>query len=236
MNRVHDPFRLREERIFHLVRRRDPVLCANDDRRRIQIVKRKFRDVACKVAHEAVAFAGIARDDDAPGLLDALDDGFIVERNQRTRIDDLRRNAVFLLQHVRGLGDAIERSSNRENGHVLAHALDIGFAKRDFVFRFRHAFRVEELRNVIDALALEENDRIGAVERGLHKPLCVIRRSREYDLESGNVRHQRAPVLRVLRAVFAADAHAEHDRHLEHACAHGLPFAELVEDFVSRAA
>jgi hypothetical protein len=35
-----------KERVFHLVRRRDPVLCANNDRRRIEIVKREFRDVA----------------------------------------------------------------------------------------------------------------------------------------------------------------------------------------------
>ncbi|MPM09883.1 hypothetical protein SDC9_56206 [bioreactor metagenome] len=101
----------------------------------------------------------------------------------------------MFLQHVGGLRRAVKRSANGENGHVLARTLHVRLAERDFVLRFRHAFRMEELGNVVDALAFEEDNRIGAVERGLHEPFCVVRRCREHDLQAGNVRNQRAPVL-----------------------------------------
>ena len=43
-------------------------------------------------------------------------------------------------------------------------------------------------------------------------------------------------VLRVLGAVLASDGYTHHNRHLEYVAAHGLPFRELVEDFVAAAA
>ncbi len=50
------------------------------------------------------------------------------------------------------------------------------------------------------------------------------------------MRAERGPVLRVLGAVLAAHADAQHHGHLQQAAAHGLPLRQLVEDLVTRAA
>ncbi|MPN34374.1 hypothetical protein SDC9_181867 [bioreactor metagenome] len=94
---------------------------------------------------------------------------------------------------------------------------------------------MEQLAYVVDALALEEYDRIGAVECSGHKTLGVIRRHGIDDLEARDVRAHGGPILGMLRAVFYADRHPERDRHLDDPGAHGLPFGHLVEYIVGAA-
>ena len=49
---------------------------------RIQIIESKLRDVGCQIAHERIAFTGVAGDDDAACFLHGFDDLFILEGNR----------------------------------------------------------------------------------------------------------------------------------------------------------
>ena len=95
---------------------------------------------------------------------------------------------------------------------------------------------MELLAHVVYTLAFEEYHRIGAVQSGLHKTLGLPRSRGEAHLESGDMRAQARPVLRMLRAVFGAHGHAQYYRHLKYARAHRLPLGHLVEYLVARAA
>ena len=50
------------------------------------------------------------------------------------------------------------------------------------------------------------------------------------------MRGERRPVLTVLCAVLGADGNTKHNRHFQNAGAHRLPFCNLIEDFIARAA
>ena len=95
---------------------------------------------------------------------------------------------------------------------------------------------MELLALVVDSLRLEEDNGVGALKRCGHESLCVVRRGREYYLESRDVSGQSRPILRMLCAVLASDGYAEDDRHLEDARAHCLPLSHLVEYLVARTA
>ena len=60
----------------------------------------------------------------------------------------------------------------------------------------RHAFRaVKQFGLIVDALALEEDDRIGARQGGVHQALGVVGRGGKGDFQAGNMRAERGPVL-----------------------------------------
>ena len=58
----------------------------------------------------------------------------------------------------------------------------------------------------------------------------------KHDLETGDVRAERGPILRMLRPIFRADRDAQHQRHLQDPGAHRLPLGHLVKDFIAGAA
>lgn len=118
----------------------------------------------------------------------------------------------------------------------LPSRLMSGSAERNLVVAFRHAAFVELLSHVVDTLALEEDHRVGSLQRGVHQTLRVIRSNREHDFQAGNVSRERGPVLRVLSAVFRSDRNADYDRHFQNVAAHGLPLGQLVEHLVAAAA
>ena len=92
---------------------------------------------------------------------------------------------------------------------------------------------MELFADVVQTLAFKEDHRIGPVKRRGHQPLGVVRGDREDDLEAGNLRNQRGPVLRVLGTVLGTDRDADDDGHLEDAGRHRLPLRQLVEHFVT---
>ena len=95
---------------------------------------------------------------------------------------------------------------------------------------------MELFAHVVNALALEEDHRVGALQCGIHQPLRIIGRNGEHDLQARDMCRQRSPVLRVLRTVFRTDRHAYDHGHLEDVAAHRLPFGQLVEYLVAAAA
>ena len=233
MEEIQEPARLREEVGFEFVARRDPVAGAEDGDRRVEVVEAEAADVAGEVVEEPATLAGVASHDDLARLLDGFDDFLVVERDERACVNDFYADAVLGLEQLRRLERAVERGADGEDGEILAFALDVRLAERDLVAFSRDAALVELLADVVDALALEEDHRVGAVERGGHEALGVVRCGREHDLEPRHLCAEGGPVLRVLGAVFGADGDAYDDGHLEDACRHGLPFRELVEDFVA---
>ena len=63
---------------------------------------------------------------------------------------------------------------------------------------------MEFLSLVVDALALEEDDRVGSLQCAVHQSLGIVWSYREHNLESRYVGAERSPVLRVLGAVLAS--------------------------------
>ena len=164
MDGIHDPGGLGEEALLKFVGGGDPVLRTHDDRGRIQIIESKLRDVGCQIAHERIAFTGVAGDDDAACFLHGFDDLFILEGDQGTGIDDLGGNAILILENISGLYGAIQCCSNGEDGDVRAAAFYVRLTQRDFVFLLGNALWVETFAHVIDPLAFQKDDRVGAVQ------------------------------------------------------------------------
>ena len=100
---VDNTVSLREEVLLKLKGGGYPVAGAEDCRRSIEVVKRHLCNVGSHVAHDASAVAGVAYDNDASRLLNALYDLFIVEGNDGARVDDLCGDAVLFLQACRQL-------------------------------------------------------------------------------------------------------------------------------------
>ena len=143
----------------------------------------------------------------------------------------------FFFQYVGGFQRAVERGADGEDRQVAAVAAHGRLALGHFVVAFGHAAFDEQLADVVEALALEEDHRVGAAQGQVEHALGVVGRGREDDLEARDVGDQmRRPVLGVLGAVLGAHRDAQHQRHLQHAGRHGLPLGELVEDLVAGAA
>ena len=151
------------------------------------LVERHFGDLTGNLAGEGAALAGVAHDDDASGLFDALDDLLVVEGHKGAGVDDLRGHAVLLLEDVGGLYRPVQHRADGEDGHVLADALDVGIADLDLILPFGHAALVEELADIVDTLALQEDDGVRAVQGGLHEALGVVRGGREDHLQAGDM-------------------------------------------------
>ena len=214
----------------------DPVPGGHNCRRRVELVEGHLGHVAGDFGGEGAALAGVGDDHQAAGLLDALQNGLIVEGNQRAGVDDLGLHAVLLLQLVGGLQRAIQHRAHGQDGDVLAGALHIGLAEGNLIVLRRNAALMELLADVVDALGLEEHDRVGAHQSGGHQALRIVGGGREGDLQARDVGGQAGPVLRVLCAVLGADGHAQGHGHLDDVGGHGLPLRHLVEHFVTGAA
>ncbi len=85
--------------------------------------------------------------------------------------------------------------SDSEECDVFSLFLHIGFAQRNFVIACGNTSFVKLFSHVIDALALEEDYRVGALQCRVHQTFGVVGCDRETDLDTGDVCHQRGPVL-----------------------------------------
>src|SRR5579872_7233212 len=86
VNRVQDIDREREERVLHLIRRRDPVAGAHHHRRRVQVVEGELRDLRRHRLQHASPLARVRAEQDAPRLLHALQHQRVVERDDAPRV------------------------------------------------------------------------------------------------------------------------------------------------------
>ena len=164
VDRIQDPAWLREELVVILEGRCDPVLRADDHGRGIEVIEGQLCDVPRDFVEEAAASAGIGGEDDLAGLLHGLDDLGVIKRYQRAEVDDLGAHAVFLLELFDGIHGAIQGGADGDDGDVVAGLNDIRFTEGDLVLAFGNAALMEALALVVNALALEEDDRIGAVQ------------------------------------------------------------------------
>ena len=102
------------------VRRRD------HPRRRLQVRESLLRDTRDDVAGHAAPGAGLVDDDEAPGVLDALEDRVLVQRRGRAGIDDLAARCRPRRQLLGGLLGEVHHAPERDDRHVGALADDVG--------------------------------------------------------------------------------------------------------------
>ena len=72
-----------------------------------------------------------------------------------------------------------------------AGPLDRGLGQVDLVVALGHPAGLEHLADVVELLALEEDHRVGADERGVHHALGVIRGDRVDDFQARDVGTER---------------------------------------------
>ena len=235
MDRVEEPAFGREEEIFLFSRGSDPIPCSDDGHWRVEMVEGHLLDVGRQGVQVASSLAGIGGEQDSAGLAHRIEHQAVIEGNQAASIDDLGGQAVVGLEPLRRLHSLVEGGSDGEDRQVVTIALDVGLTDGDLVILLGNLL-AELLGLAVDALALEEDDRIVAAEGRGHESLGIVGGDREADLEPRDMRDQGAPVLRVLGAVLAADRDPYDHRHLDLAPGHALPLGELVEDLVPGAA
>ena len=184
------------------------ILLVHPQRRRIQIVEGVLDHPGHDLgpdAHRPPAFLG--RDQTA-GLLDALDDGLVVQRAQGAQVDDLAADAL-LRQLLGGLQGKADHAAVGGDGDVGALAADLGLADRhDIVLDLRHI----EL-DAVHHLVLEEDDGVGIADGGLQQALGIGGVIGGDDLQAGDVGVPGGIVLAVLgtHAAGGAVRPAEHD-------------------------
>ena len=163
------------------------------------------------------------RDQAAAGLLDRLLDRLDVERDERAQVDDLGVEALFL---DRGECDMDHRAVG-EDGQRLAFADDRGLAQRHGVMAFGNFARrmlgpglhravvVAVERAVVDALGLEEDHRVGVLDRGDQQALGIVRGRGDDDLQAGDMGEQafRRLAVRLAAEDAAAIGRADDHRH-----------------------
>ena len=68
VHRIENIGHLRKECVFDFVRGRDPVPRSNHDRRTVQLIEGKLRDLGGEGLQCAASFAGVGRKQDFAGL------------------------------------------------------------------------------------------------------------------------------------------------------------------------
>ena len=84
-------------------------------------------------------------------------------------VDNLGFHAVLFAQLLGGIHSPVQGGANGEDGDVLTLAYQVGVADGDLIALCGYAAFVELLAHVINALAFEEYNGIGAVEGGFNK-------------------------------------------------------------------
>src|SRR5690554_6203738 len=233
VDHIDKPAWLREERTFKFVCRSAPVTRSKHADRSIQVVEAERTDVCSQVVQERTPGGCITGNNDLAGLLHRGDHFFVVERYQRPGIDHFGTHAVNRLQLFCSLEGGIKCMSDGQERNVLTLSLHIGFSDRYLVISGWNTSLVELLADIVYALALKEDDRVGPLQCGIHQSLGIVGCYREADLDTRNMCHQRCPVLRVLCTIFRTHGDAEDNRHLQHVSTHCLPFGKLIEHLVA---
>jgi hypothetical protein len=107
------------------------------------------------------------------GLHDALDDARNVKRSNTAQVNDLRLDAVLLLQDLSGFQAQLHHARVPDQRDVLALALDLGFTDGQDKVVFLRGFAEGEGLAVED-LVFEENDGVGVSDGGFEQAFAVF--------------------------------------------------------------
>src|SRR5690606_30207170 len=105
------------------------VFLVDAQRRGVQVVEGVLDHAGDHFGADAHRTPALFGRDQAVGLLDALDDGLVVQRTQGANVDDLDRNALAG-QLFGGLQGETDHAAVGRDGDVRAFAANLGFADR----------------------------------------------------------------------------------------------------------
>ncbi len=195
MDQIQEPGGLREEGIFQLMCRRDPVARTQYAYRSIEVVECHLSDVCRQIVQEGSPGGGFTGHNDLSGFLYRRNHLLIVEGHQRAGIDHLGAETIFFFEFFCCLQSWVEGMSDGEEGDVFSLFLHIGFSQRYLVIACGYTSFMKLFTHIINALAFEENDRVGTLQCRVHQSFGIVGCNREADLDAGNMCHQRGPVL-----------------------------------------
>ena len=147
----------------------------------VEVVEAALADLRHDFACDAGEGPALVDDDDAAGLLHALDDAVDVEGADRAHVEHVGVDAL-LLQLVGGLKAEVHRAAEGDEGHGVTLAAEVGLAEGDVVLLGGHVGLVAE-----HALALEEEDGVELAQGGLEEALGVVGVAGDGDLDAGDV-------------------------------------------------
>ncbi len=233
MDRVDHPFRLGEVVGFHFGGRGDPVFRTDHDRRRIELIEAQVGDVGGDVVQAGAALNRVGREQYPSGLFDGLDDFIVVERVDKTQVDQFDAQAVFGFQFVNGFHSAVENGAERDEREVGSFNANRRLALFGFVVPFRNAVFFEQFAHAIGLLRFEEDDGVGSCQREVEHAFGVACGGWIINFQPRNMGDHGSPVLRMLRTVFVPDGNTKHERHFQNPSGHRLPFGNLVKDLIT---
>ncbi len=160
--------------------------------------------------------------------MDRVEDRCDIEGSHRPQVDDLDGDA--LVAHPFGGGDRfVDHPGDGDHGHVRSRSHDHGLADRkEMVGRWLRSL------HAVQQPVLDEDHRIGVLDRRTEQAVGVGGGRRHDDAESGDVRQQCFQTLRVLapRGPPRAELRPHGQRHLRGPTGHEGEFRRLVEQLV----
>jgi len=160
------------------------------------MVEAALLDLTHEFCTEARGAGSFVDDDASPGLLDAGFDRIDVERDQTAQIDDLGVYAIGLCRCNRD----VDHGAVAQDGDLFAFSHGFGLTEGNrimflgnFTLRmgcpFGHRCGMVAIEGaVVQALGLEEDDRVIAFDRGDQQTLRIVGIGADDDFESGCVR------------------------------------------------
>ena len=145
---------------------------------------------------------GLGDDERLARLLRRVEDGLLVQRIQRPRLDDLGLYAVLfgeLLGHFEG---RVEHQAVGDDGDVRAFAVDAGLPEGDLIVVVGYLF----LDEAVGAFVFEEEDGVGVADGALDHGLGVGGEGGRDDLEARRVAEPGLDALRVVEGAAGHDA------------------------------
>ena len=118
------------------------------------------------------------------------------------QIDKLCRDTVFLFQFLHCVICTVQGSAYSQNCDIGTCSDNVHVTHGDLVLFLRNTALMELLSYIVDSLALKEYNRVSSVQSCLHQTLCLIRGSREANLQARYMSAHCGPVLRMLSAVL----------------------------------
>jgi hypothetical protein len=168
--------------------------------------------------------------DCAVRLLHGGDEGVLIERLQRARVEDLHGDPLLrsLVGRFEGL---VHQPSGGDYGHVLALAMDPCLADLD-----RLDLVGDLALDAVQRSVLEEDDWIVLVDGAPEEAAHVLGCGREDDLEPRHVHEPRLELLGMLgaRRPTGASLRADREGHLDLAARHVPVLGGLADDLLHR--
>src|SRR3954454_2154514 len=217
-----------DERLHHRGERQRRELRPDSLDRRIEPVERLVLEHRSDLRAEAHPRHRLVRHHGPVRLLHRRDERLLVERLERTWVDDLDRDPVSL-RLLRRLETLVHEAAGGDHGHVLALAVDAGASEWD---------RLDLLGDValdwVEGPVLEEDDGVVVVDRRPEEAAHVFRSRGEHDLEPGDVDEPRLELLGVLcaRRPACAALGAEDDGDGELPARHVAELRRLIHDLL----